>query len=703
MSTHAPADARATRPAEPFLHPVPPPADEPRRRLRPALVLPVLFAFAALAHALASAAHMSPAVFMDELLHQKLAQSLAAGDWLSIRGESVVFPAPLPALLQSPAWLFGDVTTGYAVAKILNAVLMSAAVFPAYWLARQLVRPSFALLAAAAAVAAPALLYSSYLMSEALAYPVFLLAVAVLVRALERPSSRWDALALAVSLLAVGTRSQFVALPLLFALLALRHPRRHALALGGLVAGGLAALLVGSTLLGSYSGLGLVEVDVLGILRWAGLTATLIPYGAGWLVVPGALVGLALLALRPRTGAEAAFARLTLGLAAAFLLQAGLIAADESARPLERYVIYLAPLLVIAFFAYAERGAPHRRAYGALALALGFAAWLIPFSTLAGFRFSFDSPVLSAYGTLADWTGNANAATVFAALPFLGAVALALIPLTRRRAEIVAGAAVALMVATGLVAYAGDHAMTERARTAWAAPQPDWLDELRVGRADFLGLPGGSPHFAWTFEAWNRNAGRPVWLGVEPPRTDTFARSAADVDADGTLLVDGRPAPAGLFVVNDFGTQLDLEGELVARPRPGLTLLRVPAAPHVASMARGLYHDGWSSGNLSYQVWPEQTAGGGAYELLLGLPSGLPARDVELTVAGEPTRTVRLEPGERVSVTLRVERGMPPALSVSSDRAELVDGRTANPRLVSFRVEELEWVPAGRAAPTLDL
>ena len=44
--------------------------------------------------------------------------------------------------------------------------------------------------AAAAAVAGPAMLYGPYLMSEALAYPVFLLALATMLRAIDRPS-RW--------------------------------------------------------------------------------------------------------------------------------------------------------------------------------------------------------------------------------------------------------------------------------------------------------------------------------------------------------------------------------------------------------------------------------------------------------------------------------------------------------------------------------
>ncbi len=173
----------------------------------------------------------------------------------------------------------------------------------------------------------------------------------------------------------------------------------------------LAALVGGTALLGTYSGLALVDYPAGQVVRWAGWTAALLPFAAGIVIVPGAVLGFGYGAARPRSRAEGAFARLALGVGALFVLQAGLIAAADSHRPLERYVIYLAPLAAIAFFAYAERGAPRRKLYAGIALALGLAAWLMPFPTLADYRFSFDSPVLSAYGTLAFWFGNANAAT----------------------------------------------------------------------------------------------------------------------------------------------------------------------------------------------------------------------------------------------------------------------------------------------------
>jgi hypothetical protein len=685
-------------------HPEPPAAPlvaprRPARRLRPALVLPVLFVVAAAYHAVQSTMHVSPAIFTDELLHSKLAQSLAAGEGFRVRGEPVFFPAFLPAVLQAPAWLVPDMGTGYALAKLLNALVMSAAVFPAYWLARQLVRPSFALLTAAATVAAPAMLYHSYLLSEALAYPVFLLTVAVMVRALAAPSARTGGWVLAMSVLAVATRVQFVVLPLVFALLLLARPRelrRHAVPAIGLVVLAAAGLVAGAAALGTYSGLGLLDYDPLAALRWTAATAALLPFAAGWLVVPGALLGLGYLALRARTRAESAFAGLALGVAALFVAQAGLIGAGDSERALERYVIYLAPLAFVAFFAYVERGAPRRRLHAGLAVGLGALAWLVPFPSLADYRFSFDSPVLSAYGTLADWIGNANAATVFAAVPLLAGIALALRPPTAACARVVAVATVVLLVATGAVAYVGDHAMTDRARSAWAGSPPDWLDELDAGRADFLGLPGGSAHFAWVTEAWNRDFGRPLWLDAKRPANDAYAAGDARIDWNGALLVDGQPARGGLLVVNDYATRIGLEGEVVARPREGLTLLRVPTAPRVHSLARGLYHDDWSNGNLYLRVWPEDPRAGGVYHVTLSLPFGREAREVVFALEGGGRRVVTLAPGRSVSVELPVPggNGSPAPLRITSERAEFLDARSPNPRLVAFRVDRLGFEPA---------
>src|SRR5512132_3682866 len=151
-------------PAQPAVEPVAIPRALARR-----LALPVVFAVATVYHFLESRGHATPTVFNDELLYAKLSQSLAAGHGLAIRGEHFFFPAPLAPLVQSPAWLLSSMTDAYAAAKLLNAAVMSAAVFPAFFLARRVVRPPYALVTAAAAVTTPGMLYHAYLMSEALA------------------------------------------------------------------------------------------------------------------------------------------------------------------------------------------------------------------------------------------------------------------------------------------------------------------------------------------------------------------------------------------------------------------------------------------------------------------------------------------------------------------------------------------------------
>ena len=690
--------------------PVSSPAPRPQLSLLPRpsrfpatkLVLTAIYALALAYHWLQSRAHVSPAVFPDELLYSKLAQSLVSGHGFSVRGEGVFFPAPLAVLAQAPAWLIHSTPEAYGVAKALNAAVMSAAVFPAYALARRLVRPSYALLAAAITVAGPAMLYSAYLMSEALAYPIFLLALATMLRAIERPSWRMESAVVAVSLAAVLTRLQFVVVPSAYLVAAplagklagdtlLAAVRRHRLSVGALLALGGLPLLTGGAVLGTYRGAASLHYDVASVLSWTGFTAALLPFAAGWLVVPGALLGLVLLARRPQSRAEAAFAALAIACSVLVLAEVGLVGAGDAGRALERYAIYLVPLVAIAFFAYAERGAPWRRMYAALALAGAATAWLMPFPARAGALFTFDTPTFSVYGGLAHWLGNANAATIFAGVPLVGGIALALLPLRRRLAPTAVGlATIGLLLLSGLPAYAGDHATTRGALLLRTGEPPDWLDRSELGPADYLQLSNGSAHYGWLLEAWNRRLRHVIRL--ETPRADGFASRAARVDRDGHLLVEGREAGPGVLVVNDFGTAIEIEGRVVAHPLDGLTAYRVPAAPHVRSLATGLYFDRWAASLLRFQAWPRHASGRGFYRVVLSLPRGREARTVTFAVEGGEARTVRLGPGESKVSLIPVSGSPLPALELRSDKGDFVDGGTANARFVAVRVPSISYV-----------
>ena len=622
------------------------------RTLARALALPLIFVTATAYHFLQSRGHATTTVFNDELLYAKLSQSIAAGHGLTIRGEHFFFPAPVAPLLQSPAWLFSSTPVAYAAAKLLNAAVMSAAVFPAYWLARQVVRPSFALLTAPAAVATPAMFYHGYLMSEAAAYPVFLLALAVLARALAGRSNRFALEVPAVCLLAIATRVQFLVLPLAYlvgvAVCGRGAYRRH------VVPAGLTALLVTALVglpgvLGQYGQANTQVGHAPGALaHWTLTNGILLAYGLGLAVVPAAVFGLGLMLVRPRAPMEQAIALLTVVCITVFIGQASLIAAGEAKRPLERYLFYVTPLVFLAFFAYAERGAPRRFLCSGVGCigALLLAGVSLPGMTGTAALF-FDAPTLTGFARAAYYLGFPDAALLYAALPLVIALLAFMLPLTRRGVpQFFALVAIGVMGTAGAAVYATDRLATGwDARTFGADPQ-NWLDRSGLGPARYLSLPRSNDFLGTQLETWNRNLRGIVVLAKPAP--DPYPVEAAHVAPDGTLMIAGRPTRSEVFVVNTNGSAIDLQGRVVARPRDDLVAYRIPANAHVRSLARGLSPDGWAGKQLEYQVWPRRA---GRYVLTLSLPKGSLPRKATLTTGGGK-RTVFLRAAHDVHVSI---------------------------------------------------
>jgi hypothetical protein len=634
------------------------------RALTRTLALPFLFVAATVYHFLQSRGHATPTVFNDELLYAKLSQSIAAGHGLAIRGEHFFFPAPLAPLVQSPAWLLGSMTDAYATAKLLNAAIMSAAVFPAYWLARQVVRPSYALLTAAAAVATPAMVYHGYLMSEALAYPVFICAVAVLARGVEKPTIAVPV----VCTLAIATRVQFLVLPLAYlaavAVCKRGNYRRH------LLPAGLTALLV-AALVGIPGALGQYgEATHIGhapgaVAHWALTTGSLLPFSLGLAIVPGALLGLVLTWRKP-------LGVMTIVCTSLFLGQAALIAAGEAHRPLERYVFYVAPLVFIAFFAYVERGAPWRLAY-VLTTCIG--AVSLSFVSLPGLTgtaaFFFDSFTLTGFARVSYYTGLTNASLLYTLAPLaLGAVAL----LVWRVPQLVAGAAIALALATGSAVYATDRLATGFSARMFNAPPADWLDRSGLGAATYLVLPQSDYFIGTSLESWNRDVRHVAVLDTQPP--DPFPTTVARVERDGRLDLGGTPRS---LVVNVAGSAIGLDGRIVARPRTGLVAYRLPRTPHVHWLAEGLAPDRWTGTKLQYRAWP---IGAGRYELTLSVPRGTPPRNIRI---GERAYVVRTGTPRRITVPTK---GAPLVMKIAVPNAPL------GGRYLGVKVLALRFVPA---------
>lgn len=621
--------------------------------------LPFVFVASFAYQAALGARHVAPTVFNDELMYGKLSQSLAAGHGFTIRGEHYVFPGVVAPLLQAPAWLFGSTLDGYAAAKIINALLMSAAVFPAYWLARRYMRTSFALAVAFATVATPAMVYHAYLMSEAVAYPIFVLTVAVIVRAVEKPSRRLGVALPLVCALAVATRVQFLALPVAYvvAVAVCSRRREHVLPLGLLAALG-SVLVLAPQALGTYSTPGNYSYGAGNVAHWAVTNASLLPFSLGLAIVPGAILGLVF-------GRRRVFAVVTATITAAFLAQAALISAGEAGRPLERYLFYLTPLAFTAFFLYVERGAPRRVLHLGLAGVVAVALSQVSLAGLTGTAaFFFDSVTESAYAQAAYRLGLGNASLLFALVPLALAAFASAVPLRRPHAALaVAGTAIAVQLAAGVAVAATDRLTTEWSQRQFAGSPPNWLDVSNLGPARYVVLPNSNPFLGTSLEIWNRKIKGLVVL--QAPAPDAFASAVARVRPDGTLEIDGRPLQrAELLVANVSGSRVGWDADVVARPRAGLIAYRLHRNARVHWIARGLAEDGWTSQHVRYSVWPNRPVRNGHYLVELALPPNIKARGVEIHTAGGPARTVTIRPGARVRFVIPAPGVRPPALHI---------------------------------------
>ena len=362
----------------------------------------------------------TPGYFPDEYMYAELARSLLDSGSPLVRGESAHFLPLLYALLTAPAWLWDDVEQAYRTIQAVDAVTMSLAAVPVFLLARRLrVGDRLALAAAALAVVLPELLYTSSVLAETLAYPLALATAAAAVALIERPTVRLQLAVLGFAGLATLTRLQLAVLPLCYlaAVVAVgirerrlrATVREHVLAVGAIVlalVAGLGAALAGTVDHGDVTA---YSVEPLVAAKGFGANALVLAYAAGWVIVPGAAIGLALALTRPRLRAEFGF-----GVFAVrdllLLLEASVV--GDTGRIQERYAMYGLPLLVVAFAVYAHRGWPHVRAHALLAAIAVTAAAAVPLAGYAAGGGNSQSIVLAALSDLERRLGDVGLASL---------------------------------------------------------------------------------------------------------------------------------------------------------------------------------------------------------------------------------------------------------------------------------------------------
>jgi hypothetical protein len=653
----------------------------------------------------------TPNYFADEYLYAELARSLLETGRPAVRGIDFVFPSLLQPILTAPTWLAGDVWVSYRLTQALGALAMSLVAVPVFLLGRRLClgRP-LALAAAALSIAVPDLLYASWVMAEPFAYPLFVAAVLSGTAALAEPTRRRGLVFLALAGLAAFARVQFAVLPLCFAaavlLVGLRERRvravvrEQALTLGVFAGVGLAVAAVGvDRVLGLYrSGLD-QRVDPVELVERLGLNALVLAYSSGWILVPGALLGLVLTFGRPRSRAELAFGALFSTAAVALLLEAGVAGAVEHAQ--ERYVFYLLPLVVLAFCLYASRGWPARTHLALLVSLLIAVSAQVPLAGFTAVEGKSQSPFLLAAFRLEEALGSPGSGSlaIAAAAAVFG---LAVILLSARPAigtPLVLGVALAASLAASAGAVAFDNRNAAAVRSAYLPDEPSWVDRAGFDHVTLVRGPDGVRTEAMEQLFWNRSIDS-VALLPGAGDVDHFSSPRLTVGPDGRLHAGGR-AIDGPVLVDGYGGTIKLANADRVASSQSHTLWRPRGAAQMSLYLAGRYSDGWLAAIGRMYLWPERSGKqiGRRVSLTLTAPAASEGMTIRFQEAGKSPRDLRLEPGRPETISFEVCSAVPWHVTYTSSVRGFVGNRVVSAQASEPQVAAIACSPAASGAP----
>ena len=438
-------------------------------------VLVVLIAVSIVVRYLFARAVPAPLVMPDELIYGDLARSIAEGGLPAIRGEATLAYGFLYPVLIAPAWLTPDGLAAYQVVKLINAICISLSAVPAYLLARRFVSRRSALLVAGATLAMPAMAYAGLVFTENLFFPVFLVALLGMERALASPTTGRQLAALGLIAVAVCARPQgmmlgaaYVASIVLGALLAAPGRRWDSLwqfRASFVVSSSITVAVVSVGPLGLAGGRGLYSAYE-GVAEAPGLS------GLGvwiWITTAGLVLSTAIVpalatatvvarGIRGRSAVERRFAIFAAPLVSTIVIVVAWFSAvvDVNGRESlnERYFFYLVPVAFVGLALWIERGLPRaRRISLATALTVVVLIATLPVSKVDE-NVGFQAPSLIPWALAGGGLVVAGALCVFAS-------ALAVLWLRTSQARVgrlwlaVVGISVVLSTLAGLSSVAG--------------------------------------------------------------------------------------------------------------------------------------------------------------------------------------------------------------------------------------------------------
>jgi hypothetical protein len=570
-------------------------------------VWPLLFSFLVIAslYVWQASKHPTPWLFSDEIEYAQISRAIADTGRPARRGVEYWGAGLFPWVI-APFWWIDSLQTAYGAVKTFNSLVMTAAMFPTYALARMLMPRPYALLAAIGSVLAPFFIYSAMVMQEPVAYFTAALSFYVAARVLATPT-RWSiAAAVALAVVAPFVRDELIVVPaIMVAALGIQYicfgggrtylanasnGRRVALAVGAVVA----ALLC---LVVARAGASQVEIafarpgTMLRQARWA-WGATIVGLG----VLP-AVIGIAMVVPAPGIRRTRGLAAFTSVLGASLLILTLYVAvkgtyqaATFEERIEERNLLYIAPLLTIALAHFA---ATRQIRVWALALAAALTAWAIASLPLNLAGLEGDAPGLA---ILSRWHDDYELGVTSAHKILYGLIALSVLvgltPLLLRRRQIATWIVVgAFVLSIGWSTWAETAAATYSNNFSDlfynGLPKPlGWVDEATGGKpAVYIGQKIADPNGIWSMEFWNRSVRR-VWS------LDGTAPGPGPVLTPDLIATDGRldGDPGYEYAVTDAG--LAIAGTPVVT-QGATKVVRIAKPLRLRNSLAGVFTDGW--------------------------------------------------------------------------------------------------------------
>jgi hypothetical protein len=615
-------------------------------------------------------------VMTDELQYLNLARSFGDGSFPlpTLRGEHTALLSFLYPLLLAPVVALRSAPEAFQTIHAVNALLVSSTAIPVYLLARQVVgRRWHAYLAAALAVAVPWAATTGVVMTESAAYPAFAWALLAIQRALVVPSLRRDLIALAGIGLAFFARTQFLFLAGAFPALIVLHEllfvatacaqapdrdaklrllrerlRPHA---------GLGALIVVALLLVVFAGMlerllgpfqatvhegGVLPASLGPAMR---VQLTLVAGGLG--ILPVALAtGWALSSLvRPLDRASHAFAALALVVGLGMVYVVAIFGVRHAGGPLDRYLFYIAPLVIVATVACLAQGRP--RPFG-LAAGAAFTFWLVRSSglTFKDTQLYVSSQASEFHRVIAGQAYRLGRLSPVALLSWGTLVATAAVALLLHRLPRLAPALVGVPL-LGLAIAQTDYVCKARtahvnasygAVDAFPLAQRDWIDRALPAAGAVALSPSplaelnATQQVWWNVEFWNKRINRAQTLDRFGDNTPFPSQDLFLDERDGSIrLSHGGEVPFMVFGRNQIVFRL--RGRLLAERKtttipqdPGLELWAVRRPYRAQWVADGPSEDGWivRGTRARLRVFPREDGRAQRVQLSFNLPNELP-------------------------------------------------------------------------------